>query len=457
MSTGFSSLIASQRAFFRTGATRPYAFRKAQLEKLYKAIQSNEQAILDAVKKDLNKSQFEGTFAEVALVLHEISFMIKHLHSWMKPTSVTNPLTHFGSRSKIYREPYGVNLIIAPWNYPFQLALLPLVGAIAGGNTATVKPSELSVQSSLVLAELIGRTFPEEYIACVQGGVEESTALLNEKFDHIFFTGSVKVGSIVMREASKNLTPVTLELGGKSPTIVDASANLKLAARRIAWGKFLNAGQTCIAPDYVYVHHSIEKPFLQQLKQEIISLYTENPLSNDDYTHIINDKHTLRLQQLLKGTTVYHGGKVDTLTGAIEPTVLTNVSMNDPVMQDEIFGPILPVISYDLLNEVILQINNGPKPLALYLFSEDEAVKKRVIEEIPFGGGCVNDTLYHVASPYLPFGGVGHSGLGSYHGKFSFDAFTHAKGVLTQTTKFDLPVRYHTTNGALGIIRRLFK
>ncbi|MFF3024423.1 aldehyde dehydrogenase [Gottfriedia sp. NPDC057948] len=453
----YSSLLAEQREFFQTGATRTYIFRKTQLEKLYKAISDNERLILEAVNKDLHKSEFEGFFADVALILHEISYVKKHLHKWMKPTNIKTPLTHFGSRCKIYREPYGVNLVVSPWNYPFQLTFIPLIGAIAGGNTAIVKPSELTPNSSALITKIITDTFPIEYISCVEGGVEVSTALLKEKFDHIFFTGSVEVGSVVMRAASEHLTPVTLELGGKSPTIVDKSANLKLAARRIAWGKFFNSGQTCIAPDYIYVSSHIQKEFLSLLKEEIKRLYSEDPLSYKEYTHIVNDRHFKRLQNLMDGPSIYYGGKVDETTLVIEPTILTNVSWKHPVMNEEIFGPILPIIPFNSLDEVVMEINNRPKPLALYLFTENDSIKKRIVEEISFGGGSINDTLFHLTTPHLPFGGVGSSGHGSYHGIHSYKCFTHEKSVLSQTTKFDLSVRYHTTKGAQSIIRKLFK
>ncbi|PEJ57633.1 MULTISPECIES: aldehyde dehydrogenase [unclassified Bacillus (in: firmicutes)] len=456
-SSQYASLVSSQNAFFQTGKTRSYEFRIQQLVKLYKVISENEKLILEAVKKDLNKSEFEGFFGDVALILHEITYVKKQLRKWMKPSKVQTPITHFGSSCKVYREPYGVNLIISPWNYPFQLTFIPLIGAIAGGNTAIIKPSELTPNSSALIARLIKETFSSEFIACIEGGVEESTALLNERFDHIFFTGSVQVGSIVMQSASKHLTPVTLELGGKSPTIVDSSANIKLAARRIAWGKFFNAGQTCIAPDYIYVHKSIEEKFLSTLKEEIERLFTENPLTYSDYTHVVNDRHFSRLKKLLAGPTVFYGGETDEITLAFEPTILTNVTLDHPVMKEEIFGPILPVLTFRSIDEVINDINSNPKPLALYLFTEKSSVKERIINNIPFGGGCINDTLYHITTPHLPFGGVGHSGHGSYHGIHSFKCFTHEKSVLNQTTKFDLNVRYHTTKGALNIIRKLFK
>ncbi len=453
----YTSIVSAQRAFFQSGETHSYEFRKAQLETLYAAVVENEKLLIEALYKDLHKSEFEAFSTEIGIILHEISHTLKHLQKWMKPKKVATSTTHVGSKSKIYREPYGVNLIIAPWNYPIQLALLPLIGAIAGGNTAVVKPSEFAVHSSQAICKILTEKFPTEYIACIEGGVEDAQALLAERFDHIFFTGSTNVGRIVMREASEFLTPVTLELGGKSPAIVTASSNLKLAAKRIAWGKFLNAGQTCIAPDYVYVHHAIEEKFVRLLQQEIVSLYSSNPLKSDDYTHIINEKHFDRLLHMLEDADAFYGGEYDRETLAVEPTILVNVSWSDPVMKEEIFGPILPILPYETLDEVVEQINSQPKPLALYLFTEEEALKKRIVSQIPFGGGCINDVLFHITTPNLPFGGVGSSGHGSYHGVHSFKCFTHEKAVLSQTTKFDLNVRYHTSMGSLNIIRKLLK
>lgn len=453
----FTELVASQRAYFQTGATRSYDFRKQQLEKLYRLIADNESAILKAVHQDLNKSELEGFFADVGYIKFEISHTLKHLRKWMKPQRVSSPLTHFGSSSRIYRDPFGVNLIIAPWNYPFLLTITPLIGAIAGGNTAIVKPSELAVHSSALIGKLLTEAFPTEYIACIEGGVEETTALLKERFDHIFYTGSGSIGKIIMSAASQYLTPVTLELGGKNPTLVDESANLTLAARRIAWGKLLNAGQTCIAPDYIYVHRSIEQAFRERLRDEIVRLYSANPIENPEFTCIINERHLDRLSRLLEGPTVYHGGEVDRQKRILAPTILIDVSWEHAVMKDEIFGPVVPILTYDTLDEVFAVIKQQEKPLALYVFTENAHVKKRVINELPFGTGSINDTLYQFMNPNLPFGGVGGSGSGAYHGVHSYQCFTHQKSVLTQTTKFDLPLRYGKIKGALQMIRQLFK
>jgi aldehyde dehydrogenase (NAD+) len=379
------------------------------------------------------------------------------LRKWVKPEKVKTPLTHIGSKSFLYSEPYGVVLIVAPWNYPFQLAIAPLIGAIAAGNCAIIKPSELTPRTSEILARLVEEIFPKEYISVVLGGVEESQSLLNEKVDYIFFTGSVAVGKIIMEAAAKNLTPVTLELGGKSPCIIHKDANLKVAAKRIAWGKFTNSGQTCIAPDYLYVYQSIKAEFLHHLKDAIRELYGENPLDNPNYTRIVSEKHFNRLKSFLNDGEILYGGKSNPKTLIIEPTVLANITWEDSVMKDEIFGPILPVLEYDVLAHVIEGIHLHPNPLALYLFSENNNVQQEVVNSIPFGGGCINDTVYHFVSPYLPFGGVGSSGIGAYHGKGSFDTFSHKKSILKQTTLFDIPVRYPNTKNGLKKIKYFLK
>ncbi|WP_396953931.1 aldehyde dehydrogenase [Neobacillus niacini] len=453
----YSYLVENQKAFFKTGKPKELAFRLEALKKLKSAIQANEKKLMNALKSDLNKSDFDAYTAEIGFVLAELSFTMKHLLSWVKPQKVKTPVTHIGSASYIYSEPYGVSLIIAPWNYPFQLAIAPLIGAIAAGNTAVIKPSELTPNTSALLAELIKGLYPEKYIAVVEGAVETSQALLKEKFDYIFFTGSVPVGRVIMEAAAKNLTPVTLELGGKSPCIVHHDANIKLAAKRIAWGKFTNAGQTCIAPDYLYLHKGIKEEFLSLFKDAIKELYGAEPLNNPNYTHIVSERHFNRLQSFLNNGEVYCGGKTDAQTLAIEPTVLTGITWSDPIMEDEIFGPILPVMEYESLDEVLKGIHNHPKPLALYIFSEHNEVQQEVLGNVSFGGGCVNDTVYHFVSPHLPFGGVGPSGIGSYHGKGSFDTFSHKKSVLKQTTLFDLPFRYPNVKNGLKIIKMFLK
>ncbi|WP_134684918.1 aldehyde dehydrogenase [Brevibacillus migulae] len=453
----YRSLVEKQKQYFRTGATKDIAYRLNALQTLRDGIKNHEQKFIDALKADLNKSEFEAYSTEIGIVLEEIRFTLKHLRKWAKPQKVKTPLTHIGSTGYIYPEPYGTALIISPWNYPFQLAIAPLIGAIAAGNCSILKPSELTPKTSAVLGELIHALFPEEYITVVQGGVETSQALLQEKTDTIFFTGSVPVGKIVMEAASKNLIPVTLELGGKSPCIVHEDANIKLAAKRIAWGKFLNAGQTCIAPDYLYLHQSIREKFLTHLHESIKELYGERPLTNPNYTRIVSERHFDRLASFLTNGVIRIGGNTNKDGLAIEPTVLTRITWDDPVMQDEIFGPILPVLEYSQLSEVIEGIRNHPNPLALYVFTESDATAQEVLQSISFGGGCVNDTVYHVASPYLPFGGVGSSGVGAYHGKGSFDTFSHHKSVLKQTTLFDIPFRYPNMKNGLKKLKYFLK
>lgn len=453
----YRSLVNKQKEFFRTEQTKDINFRIASLQKLREAIRFKEKEIMAALREDLNKSDFEAYTTEIGFVLAELRFTINNLRSWAKPKKVKTPKTHFGSTSYVYSEPYGTALIIGPWNYPIQLAIGPLIGAIAAGNCAIIKPSELTPKTSELLEELIRGLFPENYISVVQGGVETSQALLKEKFDYIFFTGSVAVGKIIMEAAAKKLTPVTLELGGKSPCIVHDDAKIKLAAKRIAWGKFTNAGQTCIAPDYLYLHKSIKERFLAQFKQEIAELYGKQPLENPNFTRIVNRSHFDRLRSYLNNGETFLGGKTEPDKLTIEPTVLTNVSWDEPIMEDEIFGPILPVLEYDNLSDVMEAIHRQPKPLACYIFTESKSIQDKILNNVSFGGGCVNDTIYHVASPHLPFGGVGNSGIGAYHGKSSFDTFSHKKSVLKQTTRFDIPIRYPNIKNGLNIIRKILK
>ncbi|MEH7549654.1 MULTISPECIES: aldehyde dehydrogenase [Bacillaceae] len=453
----YSSLINKQKLYFKTEKTKNVDFRIGALQKFRNAIKKNEKTLMEALRTDLNKSEFDAYTSEIGFVLEELRFTMKHLRSWAAPKKVKTPVTHIGSNSYIYPEPYGVALIIAPWNYPFQLAVAPLIGAIAAGNCAIIKPSELTPKTSEVLKTLIKEIFPEEYITVVQGGVETSQALLNEQLDYIFFTGSVPVGKIIMEAAAKHLTPVTLELGGKSPCIVHEDANLTLAAKRIAWGKFTNAGQTCIAPDYLYVHKSIKDVFLQQFKETTLELYGKEPLKNPDFTRIVSERHFNRLSSFLDKRQLFMGGNTDKERLTIEPTVLTDITWEESIMQDEIFGPLLPVLEYDDLSEVIEGIHRHPKPLALYIFSENNSIQEEVLNKVSFGGGCVNDTVYHFVSPYLPFGGVGTSGIGAYHGKGNFDTFSHQKSVLKQTTKFDIPFRYPNVKNGLEKIKLFMK
>lgn len=449
----YKELIAKQRIFFRTGKTKELAYRIEALEALRNAVRVYEEELVKALNQDLNKTEFDAYATEIGFVLHEIRFVLKHLKDWMKPKKVKTSMTHLGSTSMIYSEPYGVTLIIAPWNYPFQLAVAPLIGAIVAGNCAILKPSELTPNASAVLAKLIKATFPEEFVTVVEGAVETSQALLRESLDYIFFTGSVPVGKVIMEAAAKTLTPVTLELGGKSPCIVDEQVNLALAAKRIAWGKFLNAGQTCVAPDYLYVHKKVKEPFLKLLKAAIAEMFSER----ENFTRIVSEKHFQRLSDFLESGTIFLGGEIDQEKLFIEPTVLTDVTWDDEVMKDEIFGPILPVLEFEDLSEVIHEIQDKPNPLALYLFSDNQKVQTMIINNLSFGGGCINDTIYHITSPYLPFGGVGSSGVGAYHGKGSFDTFSHQKSILKQTTKFDIPFRYPHVKDGLKKIKMFLK
>ncbi len=452
-----SSIVNKQKEYFYKGHTRSLETRKNNLKKLYEGIQRFEDEIFQALKLDLNKSVHESFTTEIGYVLKEISFQMKHISSWSKPKRVRTALTHFGSKGKVVPEPYGVTLIIAPWNYPFQLAIAPLVGALAAGNTVVLKPSELTPNVSKVLTRMLGELFPEELVSVVEGGAEESTALLKEPFDYIFFTGSVGIGKVVMEAAAKKLTPLTLELGGKSPCIVHKDAKLDVTARRIVWGKFLNAGQTCVAPDYMYVHSSVKEQLIEALRHEIAEQYGKDALQNDNYVRIVSERHFERLCTFLQDGKPVIGGNYTKETLHIEPTVLTNVTWQSAVMEDEIFGPILPIIEYDKIEEVIETIQHHPKPLALYVFSEDRKVQEKVTSNISYGGGCINDVVYHLATPYLPFGGVGSSGLGSYHGEQSFRTFSHYKSILSQSTAFDMKIRYSSTKSALKFIRKLLK
>ncbi|RKN84957.1 aldehyde dehydrogenase [Paenibacillus ginsengarvi] len=452
-----TSLVNAQRAFFHTGQTKPISFRIDALKRLGSAIRKHEGHLTRALREDLGKSEFEAYTSEIGIVLHEIRFVLKHIRSWARPQKVKTPLTHFGSASRIYAEPYGVALLIAPWNFPFQLAVAPLIGAVAAGNCAIVKPSELTPRTSEALELVLREAFDERHVAVLQGGVDTAQALLRERMDYVFFTGSVSVGKLVMEAASRHLTPVTLELGGKSPCIVHDDASLRLAAKRIAWGKFMNAGQTCIAPDYVYVQRTVKERFLELLKDAIRELYGQSVCESGAFTRIVSERHFARLQSFLTDGDTFVGGAANRDRLLIEPTVLTGVTWEDGVMRDEIFGPILPVLEYDDITDVIGEVSRREKPLALYLFSDSKEVRQQVLDGISFGGGCVNDTVYHFTTPYLPFGGVGTSGIGAYHGKGSFDTFSHRKSVLVQTNAFDIPLRYPNLKDGLRRIKRFLK
>jgi len=447
-------ILQQQRKFFSTDQTKDIEFRLTQLKNLKQAVLDHKDEIITAVQADLNKPVFESYLTEIGVV-KEIDYAIKNLKKWSKPKKVATPLDQLPGTAFIYPEPLGVVLIIAPWNYPFQLTISPLVGAIASGNCAIVKPSEISQNTSQIIAKILQKTFNSEYIAVVEGGVETSQELLQQKFDHIFFTGGTAIGKIVMEAAAKNLTPVTLELGGKSPCIIDSDINIEYTARRIAWGKFINAGQTCIAPDYLLVNQKIKQPLLDSIKNCIQEFYGDDPEKSPDFGRIINQKQFNRLVKLLNNGDVIAGGKTNPDTCYIAPTLIDNVSLDAPIMQEEIFGPILPVIGYNNLEEAISIVNNQPKPLALYFFSKNQAYQQQVLQKTSSGGVCINDTIMHIGVTELPFGGVGNSGIGSYHGKASFDTFSHQKSVLKKSFLVDIKVRYAPYLGKLDLIKKM--
>lgn len=452
------SIVTIQRNFFLKGNTLSVDFRLTQLNKLKLILKNNENMILEALHNDLRKSNFEGYATEFGIVLEELNYTIKHLKTWMQATKVKTQMAQFPAKCFTYPEPYGVTLIISPWNYPFQLSMAPLIGAIAAGNTVVLKPSNKSSNTSKVLTKLLEENFPKELISVVNGGRAANTSLLEQKFDYIFFTGSVPVGKIVMEAASKNLTPVTLELGGKSPCIVDETADLKLTAKRIVWGKFLNAGQTCVAPDYLYVHKSVKNELIKHLKRYIIKFYGKKPKESNDYPRIIDGKAFERLIGYLNCGNIAIGGDIDQDELYIEPTILDNITFEDKVMKDEIFGPILPVLEFESLNEVIATVNERPKPLALYFFSNDEKNISRILQRTTSGGACINETIIHVASLYLPFGGVGESGMGKYHGASSFETFSHIKSVVKKDFSIDVPLRYPPfSSSKLSKLKKIFK
>lgn len=452
------ALLNAQRTCFLSGATRELPFRRNMLERLKQAVLSREEELLAALKTDLGKPAFEAYETELGIVLHEISYLIRHLGQFARPRRVKTPVSCQPGKSVLYQEPYGVCLILAPWNYPVQLTLMPLAAALAAGNCAVVKPSELAPATSAAIAGLIAETFDPEIVCAVEGGREVNTRLLEESFDFLFFTGSVPVGKIVMRAAAEHLTPVVLELGGKSPCIIDQSANLALAAKRVAWGKFLNAGQTCVAPDYLLVHQKIYDAFLPLLFDQIRALWGTNALTNPDYAKIISRSHFDRLCSYLPNGTLLLGGQTDRAARKIAPTILGDIFPGAPVMEEEIFGPILPVVPYQSTEEAAQFVASRPSPLALYLFAEDKKVITPLMHGLRFGGGCLNDTIMHLCSPYLPFGGVGPSGMGSYHGRKSFETFSHQKSVLSRSTLFDVNLRYPPyKDKKLSFLRKILK
>ncbi|MEH2180060.1 aldehyde dehydrogenase [Nostoc sp.] len=451
--SNIGNIIQNQREFFQTGKTKDVTFRIEQLKTLKQAIIEHKQSIVEALQADLHKPEVETYLTEIS-VIKDIDYAIKHLQNWTKPQKAAVSWDLFSYSAKIYPEPLGVVLIIGPWNYPFNLIISPLIGALAAGNCAIIKPSEIASHTSDIIAKIIAKHFDPAYIAVIEGGVEASQKLLAEKFDHIFFTGGTAVGKIIMAAAAKYLTPVTLELGGKSPCIVDTDINLEHTVRRITWGKFINAGQTCIAPDYLLVNKTIKKDLIDGLEKSLKEFYGENPVNSPDYARIISQKHFDRLVSFLKDGEVIVGGENQPSERYIAPTLIDNVSLEDSVMQEEIFGPILPIIEYTDIAEAIALINSRPKPLALYLFSQDKNLQKRVLQETSSGGVCINDTVMQVGVSSLPFGGVGDSGIGNYHGKASFDTFSHNKSVLQNSFWLDLKWRYAPYQGKLPLIKK---
>jgi len=435
-------ILVKQREFFASGQTIPVKFRIEMLKKLYKTVKTYEKEINDALKKDLGKSDFEGFMCEVGLSLTEISYMIKHTRKFARRKIVYTPLPQFASVSFKKPSPHGNVLIMSPWNYPLLLTIDPLADAIAAGNTAVIKPSAYSPETSKIVEKIIKECFPPEYVSVVTGGRKENSELLNQKFDMVFFTGSQAVGKEVLRKCSEHLTPAVLELGGKSPCIVDSTAKIKLSAKRIVFGKFLNCGQTCVAPDYVLCHKDVKDEFIKELTLQIKKQYGENPLKNPDYGKIINEKHFNRICGLIDKDKVVIGGESDRNTLQIAPTVMDNVSFDDAVMQEEIFGPVLPIITYESFGDLFEILKGRQKPLALYIFSENRKNINSILDRISFGGGCINDVVIHLATSEMGFGGVGESGMGSYHGKTGFEAFSHTKSIVDKKTFMDLPMRY---------------
>lgn len=455
--TNINELLCAQREFYLSGKTLPVKFRIEQLKKLYSAIKAHEQDICIALKSDLGKSHYEGFMCECGLVLSEISYLIKHTKAFARKKRVRTPVAQFHSHSYTQPIPYGNTLIMSPWNYPFLLTLEPLADAIAAGNTAIIKPSAYAPATSDIVSEIISECFEPEYIAVVTGGRKENSELLRQKFDFVFFTGSQSVGKEVLRHTAEHLTPAVLELGGKSPCIVDRSANIKLAAKRIVFGKFLNCGQTCVAPDYILCHRDIKENFINAVIDEIKKQFGDDALENANYGKIINKKHYDRLSGLIDKKKVVFGGKSDEENLKISPTVMDNVNYDDAVMGEEIFGPIMPVLAFDSFDNVINELKTKPKPLALYLFTSNKKQIQRVNTEVSYGGGCINDVIIHLATTSMGFGGVGESGMGAYHGKDGFLAFSHTKSIVNKKTWIDLPMRYAPYNKKLyGKLLKLF-
>jgi aldehyde dehydrogenase (NAD+) len=449
-------IISQQRSFFYTHKTKDIKFRLEQLNKLENLLKLNEDLLNKAIYEDFKKSEFDTYVTELALLYHDIKDAKRNIYRWSKTKRVGTNMLNFPAKSYIIPEPLGVCLVIGAWNYPYQLTLAPVIAAMAAGNTVVMKPSEMSPKTSAIMAKLINENFDSSYLKVVEGGVPETTELLENKFDKIFFTGSPQVGKIIYQAAAKNLTPVTLELGGKSPAFVTEGCNLKMTVKRMVWAKFVNAGQTCIAPDYVLVHKSIEKEFLELLKLEIEK--EQFSIENKNYTQIINDRNLKRISNMFSSEKAFVGGEIDTLNRFIEPTVLDNVSYDDNIMKEEIFGPVLPVVSYQNIDEVIAYVNANPKPLSCYIFTNNNKIKNKILKEISFGGGAVNDAIMHIANSKLPFGGVGNSGIGSYHGEAGFKSFSHYKSILDKSNLMELSLKYYPhTKGKLSWIQRFMR
>lgn len=449
-------IVDNQRNYFYTNETKDINTRIKILKKIRQWIKDNEAEILGALKADLNKCDVESYMCEVGLTLSELNYQLRHIKHWSKKHYTWTPLAQFCGTSFEYAEPYGVTLIMSPWNYPFMLSMEPAIGAIAAGNCVIIKPSAYAPHVSHVIYKLINETCDPKHVCVVEGGREENTALLEQRFDYIFFTGSVNVGHLVMEKASKHLTPVTLELGGKSPCIVDDGKSLKLAAKRIAWGKFLNAGQTCVAPDYLLIREELKDDFVDYMKKVIHEFFGDNPIEHEQLVKIINQKHFDRLNHLLENQDILYGGNSNPSTLKIAPTLVSINDTNNPLMQEEIFGPILPIITYNNIDEAIQFVNSREKPLAFYIFSSHRKTQNELLQSCSFGGGCINDTIIHLATSKLGFGGVGNSGMGSYHGKKSFDTFSHKRSIVKKARWIDLPMRYYPLNHLKDKIIRIF-
>lgn len=448
-------LVQEQRAFFASQQTKNVAYRRQFLKRLQKELVANEDVICDALYEDFRKPKFEALATETQMVLSELKYIIDHIEFWSKPMKVSATWTNFPSSDWIHSEPYGNVLVIAPWNYPFLLTMSPLIGALAAGNTVVLKPSELTPATSKLIAEIIQKVFPKEYVSVVEGGIPVSQELLKKKWDYIFFTGSTRVGKIVYKSAAEHLTPVTLELSGKNPCIVDATASIKLAAKRIVWGKFLNAGQTCIAPDYILVEKKVKDELVEALKHNIIKFYGDQIEESSDFARITTDSHYNRLKALVNRESILFGGTCNDTERFIEPTLVDEPDFEDELMKGEIFGPILPIISYDSEEDIDEYVTKYKNPLALYVFSTNKKFQKRITGKYSFGGGVINDTVMQITNKKLPFGGVGQSGIGGYHGKHSFDLFSHKKAIIRKPNWIDIPIRYAPYNIPIKWVKKI--